>query len=59
MRTHKTQQLEVNNIGKPKIEELPENEREIFYATLLKRIAELSAKGGVNEYEPHKSESLL
>ena len=46
MRTHKTQKLEVNNIGKPKIEELPENEREIFYATLLKRIAELSAQGG-------------
>ena len=46
LRKHKTQQLEVNSIGKPSIEALPEHEREIFYATLLKRIAELAAKGG-------------
>ena len=46
LRKHKTQQLEVNSIGKPSIEALPEHEREIFYAALLKKITELAAKGG-------------
>lgn len=46
MRKHKTQKLEVNSIGKPNIEALPESEQEIFYATLLKRITELVAQEG-------------
>lgn len=45
-KTKSTRSIEVKAIGKPSIKALSESEQQVFYATLLKRITELAAKGG-------------
>lgn len=44
MKKQKKLDLEVETVGKPSIEALPEAEQRVFYETLLKRIQELATK---------------